>query len=157
MSFFPDFFFEFLDKDSGGFWAPKCRVGYLPLGLRVSLPIMIAGIIFSSGRLFFCWSLSFKNFSLPSDFKMKGRFFASFLLLLTMILYQSDPSMAQRCTYTCTQTVIARNRRSYREAYEIIQNRRWEDEDDFGDELGDLILRHLRNKRSPQYSSYYPC
>ena len=139
----------------GGFWAPKCRVGYLPLGLGVSLPIMIAGMIFSSGRLFFCWSLSFKNFSLPSDFKMKSRSFVSFLLLFTIILYQSDPSMAQRCTYTCTQTVIARNRRSYQEAYEIIQNRRWEDEDDFGDELGDLILRHLRNKRSPQYYNNY--
>ena len=49
---------------------------------------------------------------------------------------------------------MARNR-SYQEAYEIIQNRSWEDEDDFGDELEDLILRHLRNKRSPQYYNMY--
>ena len=83
---------------------------------------------------------------------MKSQSFVSFL---TIILFQSDPSLAQVCSVSCTQTVYTRNR-PYREAYEIIQNRRWEDEDDFGDELGDLILRHLRNKRSPQYSSYYP-
>ena len=82
---------------------------------------------------------------------MKSQSFVSFL---TIILFLSDPSLAQVCFYSCTQRVVARNR-SYQEAFEDMQKRRWEDEDDFGDELGDLILRHLRNKRSPQYYNNY--
>ena len=114
---------------------------------------MIAGAqkYFLVDAYFFFLSLSFKNFSLPSDIKMKSQSFVSFL---TIILFLSDPSLAQVCSVSCTQTVYTRNR-PYQEAIEIIQNRRWEDEDDFGDELGDLILRHLRNKRSPQYYNNY--
>ena len=33
-------------------------------------------------------------------------------------------------------------------AFEIVQNREWENEDDFGDELLDLIRRHKRVKRT---------
>ena len=54
---------------------------------------------------------------------------------------------AQRCTVTCTQTAVVRNM-TYDEAYEIVQNRAWENEDDFGDELLDLIRRHKRVKHT---------
>ena len=86
--------------------------------------------------------------------KQSSQSFVSFLIVLTIVLFKSDQSLAQVCSVSCTQTAIARNR-PYEEAFEIIQNREWEDEDDFGDELGDLILRHLRNKRSPQYYNNY--
>ena len=84
--------------------------------------------------------------------KQSSQSFVSFLRVLTIVLFKSDQSLAQVCSVSCTQTAIARNR-PYEEAFEIIQNREWEDEDDFGDELGDLILRrHIRNKRAPAYA-----
>ena len=87
--------------------------------------------------------------------KQSSQSFVSFLIVLTIVLFKSDQSLAQVCSVSCTQTAIARNR-PYEEAFEIIQNREWEDEDDFGDELGDLILRrnkrNIRNKRAPSYA-----
>ena len=44
---------------------------------------------------------------------------------------------------SCTQTAIVRNM-TYAQAFEIVQNQEWENEDDFGDELLDLIRRHKR-------------
>ena len=78
--------------------------------------------------------------------------FVSFSIFLTIVLLQCEPYLAQVCSVSCTQTAIVRNR-PYEEAFEIVQNREWEDEDDFGDDLGDLILRHIRVKRpAPGYS-----
>ena len=39
----------------------------------------------------------------------------------------------------------------YEEAYEIVQNREWEQQDDFGGDLADLNRRHKRVKRAPCY------
>ena len=57
---------------------------------------------------------------------------------------------------------------TYEEAYEIVQNQEWENEDDFGDELLDLIRRHKRvstlpnsfflhkeNRYDPDTANYY--
>ena len=60
-----------------------------------------------------------------------------------MVLLKCDLSLAQRCSVSCTQTAIVRNM-TYAQAFEIVQNQEWENEDDFGDELLDLIRRHKR-------------
>ena len=71
----------------------------------------------------------------------------SFSILLMIVLLLCDPSFAQICSVSCTQTAIVRNR-PYEEAFEIIQNRDWEQQDDFRDDLEDLIIRHKRVKRT---------
>ena len=77
------------------------------------------------------------------------RSFASFSIpLLTIVFLKCDLSLAQICSVSCTQTAVARNR-PYEEAFEVIQNRGWEQEDDFGGDLADLIRRHKRVKRAP--------
>ena len=77
------------------------------------------------------------------------RSFASFSIpLLTIVFLKCDLSLAQICSVSCTQTAVARNR-PYQEAFEIIQNRGWEQEDEFGGDLADLIRRHKRVKRAP--------
>ena len=80
--------------------------------------------------------------------KITIRSFASFSILLTVVFSKCDLSLAQICSVSCTQTAVARNR-PYQEAFEIIQNRGWEEEDDFGGDLADLIRRHKRVKRVP--------
>ena len=82
--------------------------------------------------------------------KPSGKSFTNFSIFLIIVLLQCDPSLAQICSVACTQKAIVRNR-PYQEAFEIVQNREWEDEDDFGDDLGDLILRRV--KRTPQGKS----
>ena len=83
------------------------------------------------------------------------RSFASFSILSTIVLLQCDPSLAQMCSVSCTQTAIVRNR-PYQEAFEIIQNRDWEQQDDFGGDLGDLIRRHKRVlKRTGYYEEHF--
>ena len=73
--------------------------------------------------------------------------------MLIIIFFQCDQSLAQVCSVSCTQTAVVRNR-PYEEAFEIIQNREWENEDDFGGDLGDLIHRHKRVKRpAPAYTT----
>ena len=88
------------------------------------------------------------NFSLWVDEKMNRNQqkigpFKFFSIVLMIISFKCDLSLAQRCSVTCTQTAVVRNM-TYDEAYEIVQNRAWENEDDFGDELLDLIRRHKR-------------
>ena len=52
---------------------------------------------------------------------------------------------------TCKQTAIVRNR-SYTECFEIIENRAWEQQEDFDDnDLVDLIIRHKRDKPTDNY------
>ena len=76
--------------------------------------------------------------------------FVSFSIFM-IILLQCDPSFAQRCFVTCKQTAIVRNR-SYTECFEIIENRAWEQQDDFDDnDLVDLIIRHKRDKPTDNY------
>ena len=76
--------------------------------------------------------------------------FVSFSIFM-IILLQCDPSFAQRCFVTCKQTAIVRNR-SYTECFEIIENRAWEQQDDFDDnDLVDLIIRHKRDKPTDYY------
>ena len=92
------------------------------------------------------------NFSLWVDEKMKRNKlkigpFKFFSIVLMIISLKCDLSLAQRCSVTCTQTAVVRNM-TYDEAYEIVQNRAWENEDDFGDELLDLIRRHKRVKHA---------
>ena len=53
-------------------------------------------------------------------------------ILEMIILLQCDLSWGQMCSVSCTQTATVRNM-PYEEAYEIVQNREWELEDDFGD------------------------
>ena len=79
--------------------------------------------------------------------KPSGKSFTNFSIFLIIVLLQCDPSLAQICSVACTQKAIVRNR-PYQEAFEIVQNREWENEDDFGDDLGDLIRRHKRVKRT---------
>ena len=88
------------------------------------------------------------NFSLWVDEKMNRNKlkigpFTFFSIVLMIISLKCDLSLAQRCSVTCTQTAVVRNM-TYDEAYEIVQNQAWENEDDFGDELLDLIRRHKR-------------
>ena len=65
------------------------------------------------------------------------------LPISTMILLlQCDLSWGQMCSVSCTQTATVRNM-PYEEAYEIVQNREWELEDDFGDD-SILIRRYKR-------------
>lgn len=78
--------------------------------------------------------------------KQNYRSFLHLSTLLIIIFFQCDQSLAQVCSVSCTQTAVVRNR-PYEEAFEIIQNREWENEDDFGGDLGDLIHRHKRVKR----------
>ena len=92
------------------------------------------------------------NFSLWVDEKMNRnqqkigpfKFLSNFLIITSL---RCDLTLAQRCSVTCTQTAVVRNM-TYDEAYEIVQNRAWENEDDFGDELLDLIRRHKRVKHT---------
>ena len=79
--------------------------------------------------------------------KPSMRLFVSFSIILIIILSQCDPSLAQLCSVSCTQTAIVRNM-PYEEAYEIVQNREWELQDDFGGDLADLNRRHKRVKRA---------
>ena len=85
--------------------------------------------------------------------KQNYRSFLHLSTLLIIIFFQCDQSLAQVCSISCTQTAVVRNR-PYEEAFEIIQNREWENEDDFGGDLGDLIHRHKRVKRpAPAYTT----
>ena len=80
--------------------------------------------------------------------KLKIRSFKILSVVLMIILLKCDYSLTQRCSVSCTQTAIVRNM-TYEEAYEIVQNQEWENEDDFGDELLDLIRRHKRVSTLP--------
>ena len=73
----------------------------------------------------------------------------SFKISSVIILQQCKLSLAQQsCTVSCSQSAITRNM-PYEEVFEIIQNREWENEDDFGADLLDLIIRrHKRVKRA---------
>ena len=66
---------------------------------------------------------------------------------LTIVLLQINISLAQQCTVSCTQVAVLRNM-PYEEIFETIENREWENEDDFGANLLDLIRRHKRVKRA---------
>ena len=68
-----------------------------------------------------------------------------FSIFLAIVL-QCDLSLAQQCTVSCAQTAVIRNM-PYGEVLEIVQNREWENEDEFGEDLLDLIRRHRRVKR----------
>ena len=73
------------------------------------------------------------------------------IFFMIILLQQCDPSFAQRCFVTCKQTAIVRNR-SYKECFEIIENRAWEQQEDFQiDDLADLIIRHKRDKPTDNY------
>ena len=63
-------------------------------------------------------------------------------ILPMIILLQCDSSLGQMCSVSCTQTATVRNM-PYEEAFEIVQNREWELEDDFGDD-SILIRRYKR-------------
>ena len=63
-------------------------------------------------------------------------------ILPMIILLQFDPSLGQMCSVSCTQTATVRNM-PYEEAFEIVQNREWELENDFGDD-SILIRRYKR-------------
>ena len=63
-------------------------------------------------------------------------------ILEMIILLQCDLSWGQMCSVSCTQTATVRNM-PYEEAYEIVQNREWELENDFGDD-SILIRRYKR-------------
>ena len=56
-------------------------------------------------------------------------------------------SLGQQCTISCTQVAVLRNM-PYEEIFEIIENREWENEEDFGANLLDLIRRRKRVKRA---------
>ena len=66
--------------------------------------------------------------------------------IFSVIVLQYDLSLAQQCTVSCAQTAIIRNM-PYEEILEVVQNRVWKNEDDFGEDLLDLIRRHKRIKR----------
>ena len=68
------------------------------------------------------------------------------LSIFSVIVLQCDLSLAQQCTVSCAQTAVIRNM-PYEEILEVVQNREWETEDDFGEDLLDLIRRHKRVKR----------
>ena len=69
------------------------------------------------------------------------------LSIFSVIVLQCDLSLAQQCTVSCAQTAVIRNM-PYEEILEVVQNREWENEDDFGEDLLDLIRRHRRIKRA---------
>ena len=54
---------------------------------------------------------------------------------------------SQQCTVSCAQIAVLRNM-PYEEIFETIANRQWENEDDFGADLFDLIRRRKRVKRA---------
>ena len=56
-------------------------------------------------------------------------------------------SLGQQCTISCTQVAVLRNM-PYEEIFEIIENREWENEENFGADLLDLIRRRKRVKRA---------
>ena len=66
---------------------------------------------------------------------------------LTIVLLQIKISLAQQCTVSCTQVAVLRNM-PYEEIFEIIENREWENEENFGADLLDLIRRRKRVKRA---------
>ena len=66
--------------------------------------------------------------------------------IFSTIVLLCDLSLAQQCTVSCAQTAVIRNM-PYEEILEVVQNREWETEDDFGEDLLDLIRRHKRVKR----------
>ena len=70
-----------------------------------------------------------------------------FWIHITIILSQIKVSLAQQCTVSCTQVAVLRNM-PYEEVFETIENREWENEEDFGADLLDLIRRHKRVKRA---------
>ena len=70
-----------------------------------------------------------------------------FWIHLTIILLQIKVSLGQQCTISCTQVAVLRNM-PYEEIFEIIENREWENEEDFGANLLDLIRRRKRVKRA---------
>ena len=67
-------------------------------------------------------------------------------LTIIVLLLKIKVSLAQQCTVSCTQIAVLRNM-PYEEIFETIENREWENEDDFGEDLLDLIRRHKRFKR----------
>ena len=85
----------------------------------------------------------YTNLSYMSYFMMERMVIFSIFL---MIALQYNISLAQQCTVSCAQTAIIRNM-PYEEILEVVQNREWETEDDFGEDLLDLIRRHKRVKR----------
>ena len=67
--------------------------------------------------------------------------------VIIVLFLQCNLSLAQQsCTVSCAQTAVSRNR-PYEEIFEVVQNRDWENEDDFGGDLTDIIRRHKRVKR----------
>ena len=70
-----------------------------------------------------------------------------FRIFLMIVILQIKVSLAQQCTVSCTQVAVLRNL-PYEEVFETIENREWENEDDFGEDLLDLIRRRKRVKRS---------
>ena len=89
------------------------------------------------------------NFSLWVYLKME-RSAPTLLVVFSIfsaIVLQCDLSLAQQCTVSCAQTAVIRNM-PYEEILEVVQNREWENEDDFGEDLLDLIRRHRRIKRA---------
>ena len=94
------------------------------------------------------------NLSLSIYLKMEGStlnlakfLVVSFKISSVIILQQCKLSLAQQsCTVSCAQSAITRNM-PYEEVFEFIQNREWENEDDFGGDLSDIIRRHKRVKR----------
>ena len=90
--------------------------------------------------------------------KIVRRFYSSDILVvdetimlfgihLMIILSQIKISLAQQCTVSCTQVAVLRNM-PYEEIFETIENREWENEEDFGANLLDLIRRRKRVKRA---------
>ena len=70
-----------------------------------------------------------------------------FWIHLIIILLQIKVSLGQQCTISCTQVAVLRNM-PYEEIFEIIENREWENEENFGADLLDLIRRRKRVKRA---------
>ena len=68
------------------------------------------------------------------------------IYLTTVLLLKIKVSLTQQCTISCTQTAVLRNM-PYEDIFETIENREWENEDDFGEDFLDLIQRHKRVKR----------
>ena len=66
---------------------------------------------------------------------------------LTIVVLQIKVSLAQQCTVSCAQIAVLRNM-PYEEIFETIENREWKNEDDFGEDLLDLIRRRKRVKRA---------
>ena len=62
------------------------------------------------------------------------------VIFVTVIISQQfHLSFAQQCSVTCSQTAVIRNK-PYDEQIEVVQNRQWEDEQNFGSgDNGDLF------------------